>query len=538
MADQIHRHKIGFLLGLAAILCLGPGCLKVKEHLTLRADGSGTLTIEAQSVLPPEAMSSIRSSRAENPWLCYPPLTKEDAQQLFAGGQFTVKTKESKGEAGYAGLTTEVEFKDVNDLLGSPYGRAHSMEIAAKGDALTFTALCGLEGAALLGDAEGLEWMTDGLGVRELRRRKGEMSVHFKVTLPGKIGASNGKAENDGVEWTVDWPTLEKAVKAAGATGGKMSATCALDGIRFTPAGPPRPGLVRFNDLKAGPGGGKQAGPDEKKVLQSARFVPLFLRMERCFDLTGAGYGEARSMGVLNGWLLVPPEILPQRCGAAAVEEVIDDSGNDLQFHTDPTRRYPIYNFRLYAHMAASDMGPAQPYPVTLLFKAPGRETKEIARIKASIGLYYPTGMQVVKLAKPIGSELIADERSGGGNRLFESQSLDSPELAKLGLSVALSYAMRSGNMIRLGMSITGQSSVVSHLQVYDADGAPWPSLAHTSMSGEEGSSDCHVMIPGKPKAPLSLALLVNTTGRAVKVPIAMQHVPLSSPAAGPAKEK
>ena len=525
---MIHRPcskdlTVARLLVILCLVCVGSGCLKVREHLVLRADGSGTVTIETQSAVPPDAVAMIRGRGGMNDYLCYPPLTKDDAMRLFPGGDFTVEAKETQGEAGYSGLTVEVAFKDVNALLASPYGRAHSMEITVRENSLRFTALCGLEGLVPVADAKDLGPMGEGVNLVEVRAKKNEMCLQFKATLPNKVQSSNGSGQGGSAEWKVDWPALEKAVKAAGMIGGRMTAACAADGLRFTPSAAPRLNLVRFGELKAGPTGAKQAGPDEKKVLQSVRFVPLFLRTKRYFDLIGENGAGERSLATLNGLLLIPRDVLPQRRGEVAIVEVVDDRGNDLRLQGE-SRPERSDDLRPYMEEAIVDTGAARPYPVSFSFKVPARDARQIARIKATVDLYYPSELRIVKLAGAIPKERVMEE---GQSMRDRGLPLSDPELAKLGLPLSIMDARESGDMTAITVWGTAAGPVPSEIQVYDAEGAPWQSLA-TSYS-QPGHYQCSLNIPGKPKPPLSLALLVSTTGKPVKAPISLEHVPITS---------
>jgi hypothetical protein len=79
-----------------------------------------------------------------------------------------------------------------------------------------------------------------------------------------------------------------------------------------------------------------------------------------------------------------------------------------------------------------------------------------------------------------------------------------------------------------LVLGVSGTEAALTGLQAFDADGRPWPTIMQEMNLGEHGS--CTVMIPGQPKAPLSLALLASGIGAAVQVPILIENLPLTQP--------
>jgi hypothetical protein len=70
-----------------------------------------------------------------------------------------------------------------------------------------------------------------------------------------------------------------------------------------------------------------------------------------------------------------------------------------------------------------------------------------------------------------------------------------------------------------------GGKMSVTDGQVYDAAGRPWPTMFQSREFGEEGSIG--LMVAGRPKGPLSLALVVTGIGASVDVPFVVEKVPL-----------
>ena len=52
-------------LGIAGLLALG--CVQVKEHLTIRADGSGSVTIDVKTEADPEMLAMMKRAGGRTP---------------------------------------------------------------------------------------------------------------------------------------------------------------------------------------------------------------------------------------------------------------------------------------------------------------------------------------------------------------------------------------------------------------------------------------------------------------------------------------
>lgn len=72
---------------LVAVLLVGLcGCIKIKDELTINADGSGKVRIETLSSLPPEMLSSMglasqMAGAGDN--VMYPPANEAEAHKFF-----------------------------------------------------------------------------------------------------------------------------------------------------------------------------------------------------------------------------------------------------------------------------------------------------------------------------------------------------------------------------------------------------------------------------------------------------------------------
>jgi len=513
----------------ALVLSLSAGCLEVKEHLTIKADGSGTLVIETQCLAPAEIGQMMRQrgrGEAGLDYLSYPPLSEADATKLFPGKAFTVQVKDNTGKDAVSGVICRVAFKDINDLLASPYGRARSLSVKLEGGKLSFASLSGLLPAIVMSESEDIDMMPTAV---EIGKKKNEMAGEFKLTLPNTVASSNGTHAGSSVTWVMDRSKTKDANEAIKLFARPMRAACPGAGIRFAPATPPRLGLLPFNELKEGPTGEKVKIPDAKTVSGAARFVPYVLKIVRTFDLAGEGrYGENEAE--LVGAVVIPRELAPGRWGRVHLEEAIDDKGNDLKFREDPYRhRWSSIMPQLRSEQRQRKPGPQLRHFVVLEFKVPNRNVKKIARIKADIGLHYFGAGEVLKVAKAIPKELVRDMRRRlRPSSLREShRELSHPKLTELGLKATVGSVMRVRNTTSFTVRVEGAKASLAELQLFDAQGTRWPTFASSDRDVGEDTY-WRVTVPGGPEPPYSLALLVSGKRTSIKVPITLENVPVS----------
>jgi hypothetical protein len=545
------RSRYGWAM-LAASCLLAAGCIQTKEEVTIRADGSGTVKMEIESQVPAEALMGMGRMGNETP--AYPPVSKAMVEKLFPGKDFTVKVQEQKREGSGMKLVVEAGFKDVNALLASPYGKAHALLVTRTGETLTFKALSGLQSVAgMLGNSESAEAM-EALGGQfgGTEGVKKDLSYEFKVTLPQPISSANGTRTGATAAWSLSSATLTNMARAAAAFGQPMEAVCAATGVTFTPSGPVRLALGRFEDVPAGPLGGKASIPDPVKVAAAVRFVPCQLVTERTFSLSGErSYGG--NQAILTGLVIVPRELAPSQFGAVKLTAAVDDKGRSLKpGEDDEEGRFS----RSFAYGLSGTMGgdeeqdeedaeaggkkavPAEVQRlVTLQFKSPERAAREITRLEATIDLnYYGVG-RIVKLEKAIEAGQIMDQTkmrsySYGGKQ----EPLASSALKEMGLVMVPQMCMKQMGMTMLMFQVKGQKAAVEEIQVYDAAGQPCATTFTMQMGGGEEGGMCQVMVSGPATPPLSLAVVAREVGSPVKVPIKLEHVPLTTPL--PAKGK
>jgi hypothetical protein len=263
-------------------------------------------------------------------------------------------------------------------------------------------------------------------------------------------------------------------------------------------------------------------------VVGAAKFVPYGLFVARSLDLSGEG-GMNESGAQLIGAVVVPREYAPQKWGAAKLSEVEDARGNNLLPGDSVEDRMNAMRSRhFYGGMSGDDAENAPegkaPEPrrvVTFAFHPPDWKVNEIARIKGTVSLQYFGSPQVVKLTNAIPASWITDPSKDLVTSSSEKQ-VSSPKLAELGLSLSLQTGMVQSGMTMLMLQTEGERAALSDAQVFDAEGKPWPTFLQPQMGG---SDSCHIIVPGMPKPPLSLALAVSGGGLEVEVPVLLEHV-------------
>ena len=382
---------VGMLL--LVFLC---GCIKTKDELTINADGSGTVRIETLSSLPPELSEGMDSQMngLGGGTTIYPPLSEAAARKFFPGKDFTVTVKQQKADNGEVTTVTEVEFKNINALLASPYGRAHQLSVKIANGTLTVKGISGMEAAARYAEMKDDNGMDMGMvpGLADLQKKKGEMRAEFRVTLSNGIAAANGTKDGKTASWIVERAKSKDAEDFARQLGVVCEASCPADGVKMSPVTPVRMGLLPFTELSAGAGADTGAAVDTNKVAAAAKFVPYGLSVTRTLDLSGAG-GSQESAAQLTGAVVMPQELAPPKWGEPKLDEVVDAKGNDLKPATEDDQR----GFSMRNRYSGSDNGDdeesqtnqIQQHVVTIGFRPPDWKVNEIARIKGSISLQY-----------------------------------------------------------------------------------------------------------------------------------------------------
>jgi hypothetical protein len=521
---------------LVAMLLVGLcGCIKIKDELTINADGSGKVRIETLSSLPPEMLTSMglasqMAGAGDN--IMYPPANEAEAHKFFPAKDFKVTVKQEKAGNGDNTLVIEAEFKDLNALLASPYGRAHQLAARIADGSLVVQGVNGMEAVARLAGAKDDNNMLAALpGLADLQKKTNEMRAEFRVTLPNAISSASGAHDGKTAVWLVERAKCKDADDFATQMGALCEARCPADGLKLAPVTPVRLGLHPFAELATGVASVGTA-VDTNKIAAAAKFVPYGLTITRALDLTGEGNGQQNS-AELTGAVILPPEFEPQKWGTPTLQEAVDAKGTDLKPADNENGAFSRFTrYSRFSGGGEDDSESATNTPghvVTINFRPPDWKVSEIARVKGTITLQYFGGAQVIKLTNAIAANAIVDPTKMMGGGFSPSQTpLKSDDLTALGLTVTVTMAMAQSGMTMLTVQIAGKGAAVTDAEIYDAAGKPWPTFLQQSM-GESGDSETsEIIVAGKPQPPLSLALVTSGTGAAVDVPIEVEHIPLT----------
>ena len=528
------------------LICL-TGCLQTKDELTLNADGSGKVRIETRTAAAganSAAFAAIAAEMGGQGPSVYPPTSAAEAKKFFPGKDFVLTTKQTNAENGDSVTVIEVEFKDINALLASPYGRAHQLAVDLDKDGLSVKGGTGLETAARLAEVKddtGMMGMMGMMGATsgDLQKRAGEMRAEFRITLPNAVSSSNGTRDGKTADWTVERAKCKDAADFAQQLGLVAEAHCAADGLKFTPVTPARLALRPFAQLTPGVSASSAPALDTNKIAAAAKFVPYGLTVTRAVDLTGKS-GMNQSQAQLIGAVMVPPEFTPQKWGRPSLQEATDAKGNNLKPKPAGEGEFNSMDFgdRYSGQDAESDDEAATNttadvrHVVTFSFHPPDWKVKEIGRVKGTVTLQYFSGAEVVKLTNAIPSTWLmnmAQAMAGGGGVDTAEKHLNSPRLGELGLEISVAEGMTQSGVTVLQLQIKGSKGALVDAQAFDAEGKPWPTIMQSEGASMGDSGICQLMIAGSPKPPLSLAFLASGAGSSVEVPVMVEHVPLTA---------
>ena len=525
-----------FIAGLG-LLCLA-GCIQTRDELTINADGSGSVRIETRVASGAESVGAMSGGMGGG--VMYPPVSEAEAQKFFPGKDFKITVKHDRKDQGESVTVINVEYKDLNSLLASPYGRAHQLSVAMDQEGLAVKAVSGMEGIARMAEIKsGQETAMLAMpGLADLDKKKQEMRSEFRLTLPNPVTGGNGVREGKSVVWIAERAKCKDAAEFVQQAGLVAEARCDGTGLKLTPVTPARLGLRPFAELSAGTGPAKGTGPDTARITTAAKFIPYGVVVKRSVDLSGQGGGNENSAELI-GAVVLPRELEPQKWGEPALEEAVDAKGNNLK-PSEPAEGGRFYN-RQFSRVISNDGGDdadAEPsaaasearHVVSFSFRPPDWKIKEIARVKGSVAVHYFGGAEVVKLTNAIPGNWIMDPLKGLRNGGFDSseKKLNSPKLTEMGMPIALQMGMVQSGMTMLMLQINGTKGVLVDAQVFDAQGKPWPTFLSTEGMGLGEGNGCQLMVPGSPPPPLSLAVVASGAGSSVEIPVLVEHVPLT----------
>lgn len=509
------------------------GCIKVKDELTLNADGSGKVRIETVSSLPPEFAEGLGLSERMGDNAIYPPVGEEEARKFFPEKDFTFTVKQEKARNGDITNIIEAEFQNLNTLLASPYGRAHQLTVKIADGSLVLRGVTGLEAAARFADVKndsGFGYVPQ-LNAADLQKKKSDMRAEFRVTLPNAVSSNTGTRDGKSVAWIVERAKCKDDEDFARQLGAAVEAKCAADGLKMSPVSPARMGLLPFAQLADG-FADAGANMDTNKIAAAAKFVPFGLTITRSVDLSGSG-SSRENAAQLVGAVTVPVEFAPRKWGEPEITEIVDAQNNDLKFdESDEARPYQFRNRVSDSDGDDTDKptNNVQKHLITIQFRPPDWSVGEILRINASVSLQYYGGSQVIKLTNAVPAKWIVDAtNSAGGGFDYSIEPVHSPALDALGLSLSAQTGTARSGMTMLELQTKGKEAALTDAEVFDANGRPWPTFLQAQNSGGgDDAESFQLIIAGRPQPPLSLSLLVSGGGATVNVPILMEHVRIS----------
>ena len=512
------------------LICLGAGCLRVKDTLHLNADGSGTVEIETVSYLP--VAGGLEPYQYAFPGVgqvAYPPLTAEDAKRLFPEDVFTLQVEQKKTSGDETATVVKATFKDVNRLLDSPYARAHSLWMGLDEKTFTVKALTGLQILSNLDAMAEQDTTMVPIPMKDLKQNRDKLHVEFTVKLPGAVKADRAAVKGNAATWTVDASVTKDPAKLGEALKAVMTASCPADVLRFKPVSPVRLDLWSFADLNEAPVDEKPRSVDAEKVRSAAKFVPLTFQCTRCFDLSGEGYGRGNS-ATLTGVITIPKTLAPQRWGAVQLSEVTDDQGRSL---LPPQRGREFDRWRYASRGFFGEPPDAQHRTdarkmLSIPMNVPPPSARALRRLKATVELKYPGARHVIKLKDAVKKVPEPDADTAAQvrrvwSRMQPETALAHPKLQEFGLKIVISDVGFRFGTTTLAMNVTSENAVLTNLQVFDAKGRPWPTLFRGM-----GEEYVHASVVGRPEGPLSLALLVDGGGATVKFPIDLHDLAIT----------
>ncbi len=525
---------IMMLLLLAGLLLTG--CTRVEDHLTINADGSGTIVIKTiqSEHMPPQLFMQRGMMANQAPIRIYPPMNSEEAEVLFPGDDFTIE--ESADEDGPV-QTISISFKNVNDLLASPYADIRALSISADAESgkLVVQSRGGLHAIGSIVSALTEEYADQAMSSMELGKEKideieSEFSASFTITLPNDVTAEDGEADGNTVVWTVARADYESRDAFSKDLQRVMVASCSLNNITFKPDSPMRMNLHNFDSLKeGGVGEGDKVSIDTEKVLSQAEVKPLVVMHSRTSNYTGESWGNENA-GWVVAYVTLPKEFKPLRWSEFQVDKIVDDQGNDLMQQIDEDRMgYGVYGIGYDLNQEQGMFGPSTPKDTTqavryfyIPFNTPEPTAKNLTTIEGSIKAMYGGQPMLIKLPGVI--ESIGD--SNDFNMIDDEAGIDNPSLKQANLNLQVRYISNDGPMVSIMLTAESDETLIKNVQVFDSKGQPFPTY-NASGYGMGDDDDLHLMVVGQPEPPLSLALLVDAASMSVQVPVRFTDLPL-----------
>lgn len=517
------RRALAGLLALAAFaLC---GCIEVTEHLTLNADGSGTLKMTTSPRgLPPSQLQMINmiSQQGEMAEAIYPPLDPRAAEALFEGEGLEVQTRrESEG-----GVAVDVAFKDINALLRTPYARAHSLDMAREDGELIVRLRTGVQALAYLSDVASNETAAMGIDLPGLVAARKEAACTLKVTLPADVTSEQAEAAGSTATWTMDASAAETPETELARLDSIIELRCSDASLSFKPDSPPRLDLGSIDDAPIGEVKAAPEAPSEDEIREAARFVPAMLKIVRSFNLAGEDFwGE--NGATLTAVVVLPERLKPQRFGEARLIEAVDDQDLNLVPRDDDGAsrwHHRSYGWGGEQHGGSRVSDGRVVHTVEFSLRPPDFEARKLALLTGAIDLRYAGREEVVLMRAAVAESAIKDHGNEPG-AIMGGFFMNDDSGIPLAAGLKLGGAGRAFGLTMINLVGDQDAAIVRGIQVFDFNGKAFP----TSFNlGEQRGGQIGVVVFGRPEPPLSIVAWVEQPGARIELPIELKNVPVS----------
>ena len=505
-------------------LLLLAACVEVEDHLTINADGSGSVTL---TVTPHITVRNLgvrhqfsHYAGNDHATLIYPPLSRQDCQALFPGEGFTITT----GDTPRVGqpFTATITFASIDQLLASPYATARQLSIDHDNDGLlTVRGIGGLAPLARLAMLPQPDPDTQHHGMPQFNHeqflaRLPQARGIWRLTLPNPASSADGAVDDHTVTWTI--PYQEDHAAWRQALAGEQVASCRVEDMSL-PASPLRLGRRPFHTLSAGAVAPAQE-VDEAAIIAAATTTPQQLAITRSFAYIIERHQRLENHARLHASFSLPQSLAPMHWGETSLTRAEDDQGRSLLPPGGDDRHRHRHHFGSSfssAHHGPSD-GMAR-HQGHFDLAVPARDSQRLALIEGSISLRYPGAIELI----PIPEAASATAMEQDDDTISLEWNVDA--LNALGAQLQNLELHRQPWGHSLHMHLANDQLQLMAIQGYDGDGLPLPTL----LQSRHGSWQ-QIAILGIGSGPLHIALALAKTGATVDLPFTASDLPLTTP--------
>lgn len=498
-------------------------CFDVEEHLVVRPDGSGSLSLKVRS------NASLYEISAElglgggisEPRLHYPPTTMESLQVLFPGEQFVIEEVPNDDVS----LAANIKFKDINELLNSPYAEVKSMTMEVEHGQLLIRTRTGLDGIAGCRKSEKLEnHPYYGPMVKELCSNAAEAKFQFRVTLPAEAESQTGNTAGSEVTWKIS----KQEIAASGMDfTAVMSAACPAQDIGFAPRGENRIDLRPFTALASGKTRLKADKPSAADY-RGVEFQPLELSITSSFTYTSSLH--LTNLACLTGLITVPADLAPDQWGAVRLVKAVDTDGTDLLLSDKRRMELEARQSNDWFDGSRINSGDSDQihHPVTLLFKPPAWTSNKIPILSAEAELVFFTSESIVKIENAVPEKSIRDQTqpNSAGSGTQEARRIINPALEDAGIELFVEDAVDMGMALMVLVKIGSPHAAIEDIGFFDRPGNPLSCiLSQTRPEWGDDRQGFIAILPGRPEPPLSMACRFRYGGEPVVLPFDINNL-------------